>query len=195
MTVRDESATHPQAVRFAAAAAFFLLLQIGVEHILGRIWICACGFVKLFEAEVNSEGNSQHIADWYSPSHIEHGFIFFGLGWLFLRRFPKWTWFAAALALESLWEMLENSPIIIDRYRSAMISLNYYGDSILNSASDTVMMMAGFWLASKLPWKVTLALAILAELLTLFIIRDNLTLNVLMLIHPIEAIKTWQGQL
>ena len=195
MSTLDAQLSRPQALRFAAVAALFLLLQVGIERLLGRIWICACGYVKLFEASVNSDGNSQHIADWYTPSHIEHGFIFFGLGWLFLRRYPKWIWFAAALALESFWEVLENSPIIIDRYRSATISLNYYGDSILNSASDTIMMMAGFWLASKLPWKLTLALAIVAELLTLAIIRDNLTLNVLMLIYPIEAIKTWQGQL
>lgn len=184
-----------QPVYFAALAAFFILLQVGLERLLGRIWICACGYVKLFEPGVNSEGNSQHIADWYAPSHIEHGFIFFALGWLLLRRFPKWVWFAAALALESFWEVLENSPIIIERYRAATISLDYYGDSILNSVMDTIMMIAGFWLASRLSWKLTLGLGIFAELLMLYVIRDNLTLNVLMLIHPIEAIRTWQGGL
>lgn len=195
MTTTQVSPVRSQWVHFAALAAFFLILQTGLERLLGRIWICACGYVKLFEASVKSEGNSQHIADWYAPSHIEHGFLFFALSWLLLRRFPKWVWFAAALALESFWEVLENSPIIIDRYRSVTISLNYYGDSILNSAMDTIMMIVGFWLASRLPWKITLALAMSAELLMLYIIRDNLTLNVLMLIYPIEAIRTWQGGL
>lgn len=180
---------------YAAAIALFLAVQITAERLAGRIWLCACGTVKLFEPSVNSDGNSQQIADWYSPSHVQHGFIFYGLAWLLLRRFPKWVWLAAALALECFWEILENSPLIIERYRAATISLNYYGDSILNSVMDTVMMIAGFWLASRLPIKVTIGLAVFAELLTLYIIRDNLTLNVIMLIYPIEAIKTWQGGL
>ena len=180
---------------FAAVVAAALAIQIAAERFFGRLWICACGDVKLFEPSVHSEGNSQQFADWYSPSHIEHDFIFYGLAWLLLRRFPKWTWLAAALLLEGAWEILENTPIIIDRYRAATISYHYYGDSILNSAMDTVMMMTGFWLASRLPVSLTIALAVFAELLTLYLIRDNLTLNVIMLIHPIEAIKVWQAGL
>lgn len=180
---------------FALSAAVVLFVQAGIERYMGRIWLCACGVVKLFEPNVHSDGNSQQIADWYTPSHIEHGFIFYGLGWLFLRRFPKWVWFAAALVLESFWEILENSPLIIERYRAATISLNYYGDSILNSVMDTVMMMIGFWLAARMPVALTIAIAVFAELLTLYLIRDNLTLNMVMLLYPIEAIKSWQGGL
>ncbi|MBB4065273.1 DUF2585 domain-containing protein [Gellertiella hungarica] len=174
---------------------FVLTVQAALERWMGRVWICTCGDIKLFEASVHSEGNSQHIADWYSPSHVEHGFIFYGLSFLLLSRFPKTIWLAAALALESFWEILENTPLIIDRYRAATISYHYYGDSILNSVMDTLMMTAGFWLASRLPVRLTIALALFAELLTLYLIRDNLTLNVIMLIHPVEAIRMWQSAL
>lgn len=190
----DRSGKRIAFLPYGLAAAIFLAIQISAEHFMGRIWTCACGVVKLFEGRVASDGNSQQFFDWYTPSHIEHGFLFFGLGWLLLRRFPVWVWLSVALALESFWEILENSPIIIDRYRSVTVSYNYYGDSILNSTMDTVSMMAGFYLASRLPWKVTVALAVFAELATLAIIRDNLTLNVVMLAYPIEAIRIWQGQ-
>lgn len=178
-----------------ALVALSLAIQVVAERFFGRLWICACGDIKLFEASVHSEGNSQHIADWYSPSHVEHGFLFYALGFVVLRRFAKWTWLALALVLEVAWEILENTPLIIDRYRAATISYHYYGDSILNSVMDTLMMTTGFWLASRMPVRWTVGLAVIAELLTLFLIRDNLTLNVLMLIHPIEAIKTWQAGL
>lgn len=196
MTLNDLSGTRKSpAVVLGALVALALAIQIAAERFFGRLWICACGDIKLFEASVHSEGNSQHVADWYSPSHVEHGFLFYGLGFLVLRRFPKWTWLALALALESAWEILENTPIIIDRYRAATISYHYYGDSILNSAMDTLMMATGFWLASRMPVRVTIGLALFAELFTLYLIRDNLTLNVLMLIHPIDVIKAWQGGL
>lgn len=194
MTLDATPAKRPSLLPYLLIPALFLVLQISFERFMGRIWTCACGVVKLWEGRVASEGNSQQFFDWYTPSHIQHGFIFFALGWLLLRRFPLWVSLAVALALESFWEILENSPIIIDRYRSVTVSYNYYGDSILNSTMDTVSMMAGFYLASRLPWKVTLALAVVAELATLAIIRDNLTLNVLMLAYPIEAIRIWQGQ-
>lgn len=194
MTLDATPAKRTSLLPYLLIPALFLVLQISFERFMGRIWTCACGVVKLWEGRVASEGNSQQFFDWYTPSHIQHGFIFFALGWLLLRRFPLWISLAVALALESFWEILENSPIIIDRYRSVTVSYNYYGDSILNSTMDTVSMMVGFYLASRLPWKVTLALAVVAELATLAIIRDNLTLNVLMLAYPIEAIRIWQGQ-
>lgn len=184
-----------QVFPFAALVLLALAGQVAMERFFGRLWICACGEVKLFEASVHSEGNSQHIADWYSPSHVEHGFLFYGLAWLLLRRFPKWVGLAGALVLESTWEILENTPLIIDRYRSATISYHYYGDSILNSAMDTLMMTLGFWLAARMPVRLTVGLALFAELLTLYLIRDNLTLNIIMLIHPVEVIKSWQAAL
>jgi hypothetical protein len=172
-----------------------LLIQIVAENFMGRVTICTCGYVKLFEPAVNSSGNSQHIADWYTPSHIIHGFLFFGLTHLILRAKPLPLRLLVAMLIESGWEILENSPIIIDRYRTTTISLAYVGDSILNSAMDTVFMVVGFVFAWRAPVWLTVALAILFELLTGWLIRDNLTLNVLMLVWPVEAVKTWQAAL
>ena len=178
-----------------AASAAVLLAQILIEHFMGRIPICECGYVKLFEPVVNSSGNSQHLADWYTPSHIIHGFLFYGLGWLVLRNKPVGAKLLLAVVIESAWEIAENSPIIIERYRSATVSLSYTGDSILNSAMDTVFMVLGFLFAARMPVAVTIVLAIVFELFTGWLIRDNLMLNVLMLVWPVEAIKTWQSAL
>ncbi len=195
MTTLDtaERAKH-QTFWFAACGAV-LLIQIIAEYMMGRTPICTCGYIKLWEGTVNSSGNSQHISDWYTPSHIIHGFIFYGVTYLLLRGKPIAMRLLLALVIESGWELLENSPVIIDRYRTATISLDYYGDSILNSAMDTVFMVIGFFFASRAPVALTIAIAIFFELLTGYLIRDNLTLNVLMLIWPIEAIKIWQSAL
>ena len=183
-----------QAFWFAACLAV-LVAQIVAEYLMGRTPICTCGYVKLWEGTVNSSGNSQHLSDWYTPSHIIHGFIFYGLAHLLLRGKPIAMRLLLALVIESGWELLENSPLIIDRYRTATISLDYYGDSILNSAMDTVFMVLGFFFASRAPVALTVAIAIFFELFTGYMIRDNLTLNVLMLVWPLEAVKTWQGGL
>ncbi|MGE6741505.1 DUF2585 domain-containing protein [Allorhizobium pseudoryzae] len=170
-----------------------LLVQIVTEHLMGRLWICSCGTIKLFEPGVNTPGNSQHLADWYTPSHIIHGFLFYGLGLLVLRKAAFGKRLALATLIEAAWELLENSPIIINRYRSATMAIGYEGDSILNSAMDTVFMALGFLFAARMPVRVTVVVAILFEIFTGWLIRDNLTLNVLMLVWPVEAIKTWQG--
>jgi Protein of unknown function (DUF2585) len=168
-------------------------LALAILFAMGRPPICTCGYVKLWEGVVASPGNSQHLADWYSFSHVIHGFLFFGIGSWLMRDTPLGVRLVLASVAEMGWEILENSPIIINRYRAETMAVGYSGDSILNSLSDGSMMMIGFLLASRLPWKVTLALAISFEIFTLIMIRDNLTLNIWMLLAPNDAIKAWQA--
>jgi len=178
-----------------AVTLVIILVQIVSQYLMGRIWICECGYVKLFEAGVNTPGNSQHLFDWYTPSHIIHGFLFYGLGWLVMRKQPITAKLALGALIEAAWEILENSPLVIDRYRTATMAVGYTGDSILNSGMDMVAMIAGFFFAARMPIWLTVIIALGFEILTAIVIRDNLTLNVLMLVWPIEAVKTWQGAL
>ncbi len=174
-------------IGFGLIAATALILLA-----MGRVPICSCGRADLWTSEVFSADNSQHIADWYAPSHAIHGMIFYGLLWLAARRWPIGARAVAAIAIEAAWEIIENSPLIIDRYREATAALGYSGDSVLNSVCDILFMLLGFWLASRLSAWATAALAVGLELFTGWMIRDNLTLNVIMLLWPLEAIKAWQ---
>jgi Protein of unknown function (DUF2585) len=160
---------------------------------IGREPICKCGYIKLWHGQVVSSENSQHISDWYTPSHVIHGFLFFGLLWLVARRLSLGWRLVIATIIEAAWEILENSDAVIERYRSVTISLDYYGDSVLNVVADILAMMLGFFLASRLPVWVTVLLIILFEAVTIWLIRDGLALNVLMLLYPLDWVAGWQA--
>jgi uncharacterized protein DUF2585 len=179
----------------------YLLLSLAVivsagiiEAAMGRVLICKCGRVRLWVGQVNSSENSQQIADWYSFSHIIHGFVLYGIFHLVGRRrgWPVGLCLLLAVGVEAGWEVLENTPLIINRYRAHTMSLDYYGDSILNSMCDILFCVLGFALARRLPVWVTVGLIVVMEVGVGLAIRDNLTLNIIMLIHPFEAIKHWQ---
>ncbi len=177
----------------------FLLLAFAVVvaqaitlYAMGRHPICTCGFVKLWEPNAFGPGNSQHLSDWYAPSHIIHGFIFYFAAWAVFRRATVAWRFAVAVFLEAGWEVIENTPWVIEYYRNNTASLGYVGDSIINSVMDVVWMSLGFLIAWRAPVLVTVALALAMEAIAAYVIRDNLILNILMFIYPFESVKAWQ---
>jgi len=145
---------------YALAGVSAILLMMLVEFLMGRLPICKCGYVLLWYNNTNGPGNSQHITDWYTFSHIIHGMILYGFLWLVARKMPVKTRIIMAIILECLWEIFENSPFIINRYRTATFAIDYYGDTIINSLGDVFSMCFGFILARKLPRWITIVLII-----------------------------------
>jgi hypothetical protein len=174
-------------------ALAILAAAAGILLAMGRNPICTCGSVNLWVGERDSAQTSQMLADWYSLSHVVHGLLFYALLWLVARLWPIERRFLTALLVEAAWEVTENTPMVIDRYRATTAALGYTGDSVVNSLSDILMMAIGFFIARKLPLWATLMLLALLEVIPLFAIRDNLTLNVWALIAPNPALQTWQS--
>lgn len=167
--------------------------QSATLYFLGQPAICACGYVKLWEGAVLSAGNSQHVFDWYSFTHVIHGMLLYLLTRLLLPRYPMGGRLLVAIGIEAGWEIVENTPLVIRLYRAQALALGYSGDSILNSISDTFMMALGFILAWRLPLWGVVALAVAMEVALAALIRDDFTLNLLNLIHPFDVIRRWQG--
>jgi Protein of unknown function (DUF2585) len=159
----------------------------------GQPPICTCGFVRVWQGDVMSAENSQQLSDWYSPSHFIHGLLFYGLMWLLFRRQPLRLRVLGAMLIECAWEILENTPMVINRYREATIALGYSGDSVINSVFDVLFMLLGFVFAWRLPVWASVAIGLFLEILCVVVIRDNLTLNVLMLLYPLDSILAWQS--
>lgn len=169
-----------------ASVAFIATLRL-----MGRLWVAEEGF-GIFTPDAWSSVTSQLLFDPYSLSHVLHGVVFFYALQFFRKRLTlPWIFFIAIL-IEMAWEIFENTPFVINRYRTETASLNYFGDSILNSFGDLLSMFAGLWLATRLSWKIVLPLFLVIELIMLFTIRDNLTLNIIMLLYPIPGISEWQ---
>ena len=174
-----------------------LLVLLGttaiVESALGRVWWCAAGDLSPWSGDIWSRHNSQHLADPYTITHVMHGMLLYGLLWLVLRRIAgPMTRAGIAIGVEVAWEIIENTPAMIERYRAATISLDYYGDSIVNSLGDILAFVCGYLGATLLPTWVSVVGFVIADGLLVLWIRDSLLLNVLMLLHPLDSVKGWQ---
>ena len=182
-------------VRRAAIVAVTILTAAAIAELaMGRVPICTCGAIDLWVGLRDSPRTSQMLTDWYSLSHVVHGLLFYAGLWFVARRWQVECRFAVAVLIEATWEVIENTPIVIDRYRETAAALGYNGDSVINSVSDVIMMMIGFLAARKLPVWASIAVLIVLEVLPLFVIRDNLTLNVWNLLAPNPAVQAWQAR-
>ncbi|MDS1134644.1 DUF2585 family protein [Nitratireductor indicus] len=184
-------AQHPVFVTLAIILAL-MSAQAAFLAAMGHPAICDCGNVKLLYPDPSGPETSQHIADWYTYSHVLHGLIFYLILWLIAPRMPVGLRLALAVGIEVAWEMAENTPMVINRYRQSALAEGYYGDSILNSLSDTVSAIIGFVVARVSPVWLSVGLIVATEVFMAYMIRDNLTLNIIQLLHPSEAISRWQ---
>ena len=177
--------------RTSLAALGILAIAAAILLAMGRPPICTCGTIALWGPVGPTQ--SQMLADWYSPSHVVHGLLFYAFLWLAVRKMPVERRFLIALVVEVAWEIVENTPMVIDRYRTATAALGYTGDSVLNSMSDVAMTVFGFVAARRLPLWASILFLLALEIVPLLVIRDNLALNVWMLLAPSDAVRAWQS--
>ena len=171
----------------ASFAATALLLRFE-----GRLWLCACGSIRAWSGQICSADNSQHFLDPYSFTHVLHGFLFFWLiAWLLSRLKANWQ-LVLAIAVEAGWEVFENTNFIINRYRSETAALGYNGDTVVNSFGDILCCLIGFIIARRLGWRRSLVVFAILEVVLIVWIKDSLVLEILMLVVPLDAIRTWQ---
>lgn len=175
-----------------SVAGAFVVLQALVLLWQGQPLICTCGTIKLWTGAVSGPENSQQLTDWYTYTHVVHGLGLYFLLWLIAPRLPVSARFALAVGLEASWEIIENTPFIIDRYRQSALAQGYVGDSVVNSVVDTLAGAFGFIIARSLPVWSTVVLMVAMELFVGYMIHDNLTLNIIQLVHPSDAISHWQ---
>jgi hypothetical protein len=188
--IREEAAT--SYARCVIAVGAIIALQALILWAMDHPLICTCGRIDFWHGNHAGPETSQHLTDWYTPSHVIHGLLFYLLLWLVAPRLSVGTRLVMAVGLEAAWEVIENTPWLMARYREGALAAGYFGDSIVNSVADTFAMMLGFVLARLLPPWSTVVLAVALELVALVSIRDNLTLNIIQLLHPTEAISRWQ---
>ena len=175
-----------------AAAGVIVLLMIVLLRVQGRLFLCACGQFEIWTSDICSSDNSQQLFDPYSFTHVAHGFLFFYLMVLLFKRLAPSRQLLLAIALEAAWEVFENSSFVIDRYRTATAALGYEGDTVLNSVGDLLCAVIGFLIARRVGIRSSLILFALIELILILWIRDSFLLQILMLVRPVEAIKSWQ---
>ncbi len=177
------------------AVLFITVASAAVLYLMGRVAICPCGYVLPWYLPLGTDQGNMHLTDWYTPSHLIHGILFYAALWLVARRLQVGWRLAIATLVEAAWEIIENTDAVISRYREVTISLDYIGDSVINSTFDILAMLVGFWLAARLPVWASVAIIVGFEVLTTTLIRDGLALNIIMLLAPSEAIMQWQGGL
>ena len=179
--------------RLPYVLTFLITVATGVALLaMGRAGVCPCGYVDLW-GTIGTEEANQQVLDWYAPSHLLHGLLFYAALWLVVPRMAIGWRLVIATVVECAWEIVENTDAMIQRYRDTTVSADYVGDSVLNSVSDVVAMWVGFALARFVPVWVSVLVVIGFEVLTAIVIRDGLALNILMLLWPLEAVKEWQG--
>lgn len=184
----------PQNKKVATLLASLVVITVGVLclYYMGRDFFGPTHSFIALCTETKSQCNSQGLLDAYSLTHIIHGFFFYFLLWLLARKLPLEIRLVLAIVLEMGWEILENTDMVINRYRTETLSLDYFGDSILNSISDTILAILGFFTARKLPIWASISFVFIIEIGLALLIRDNLTLNIILLVFPIPAIQSWQ---